>query len=110
MRCARGVTDRSHLRVFRRFGWIGIRGPDLARSRLLCRSNGSIGNVGLWELLEYNAVCFNPHRMASLLARVLEEPRWGPYLSVVNHSVAVALLLDIFGYDKTENSTNIWHL
>eukprot|EP00931_Biecheleriopsis_adriatica_P075785 TRINITY_DN49579_c0_g1_i1.p1 TRINITY_DN49579_c0_g1~~TRINITY_DN49579_c0_g1_i1.p1 ORF type:complete len:990 (+),score=235.40 TRINITY_DN49579_c0_g1_i1:38-3007(+) len=33
------------------------------------------GNGQLWDLLEYNAHYFNPHRMASLLAQVLEEPR-----------------------------------
>jgi hypothetical protein len=39
---------------------------------------GQVRQVGLWELLEYNAHCFNPHRMASLLALVLEEPRSSP--------------------------------
>lgn len=42
------------------------------------RKIGNIGHVGVWELVEYNAHCFNPHRMAFLLARVLEEPRWNP--------------------------------
>eukprot|EP00439_Symbiodinium_sp_Y106_P065888 s1032_g10.t1 len=32
-------------------------------------------DAGLWDVLEYNSHYFNPHRMAPLLAQVLEEPR-----------------------------------
>lgn len=32
------------------------------------------GSTSLWELLEYNAHYFNPHRMAPILTRLLEEP------------------------------------
>ncbi|CAJ1366020.1 unnamed protein product [Effrenium voratum] len=35
----------------------------------------AIRSAGLWELLEANGHYFNAHRMAALLAEVLEEPR-----------------------------------